>query len=157
MFCHVVETSHDQDFELIKNVTTTLRDFGSQQSTLTGVQKIFDTLLALSEQLIKDSHHLRVTPGATGSSVDINAHKSGIHGGQDSSSSTNQSPLELNRSADETSVMPQVSNLRWLSDQSSSMDMFGSLNTLSEYDLMQGLYDSQPSLQWIEGLHSEES
>ena len=157
----MVEGSYNLDFKLIQEVTGKLGIFAQWDSPVIGVYKLFYALVDLSKPLVGDQGPSESEPPprtlqqplssslhATSTTQTPVGARAVIHTNPDDNSNillprgpANQFPAPIDHVA-----------ATWSRGQSPVSGMMAYMNTLGDDDLMQELYNVQPSLGWIDRL-----
>ncbi|KAM0328791.1 hypothetical protein ACHAQA_005205 [Verticillium albo-atrum] len=158
LFCHVVNVSDRQDFQLLSETTKCLHEFQLIDSSITGVCRLFEKFSTLCRPLVE-----KETPIG---SPDAETQQKPPRPQQDRNEA-NSTPANMFRKptvpmGNENSVMmggveqtvPMFTggdmNMAY-GGQPHGYDSMSHINNLGEEDLLLQLGNTQPSLEWIEG------
>lgn len=128
LFCHVVATSSEQDFQMLKLVASGLDGLTHLSSSIAKVQNLFNSFIELSEGVVVSGPGNSMAPGE-----DQRGHSQGQHSVQDS-----DSQLAMEREGLPTDEQMGLS-LDILLDQQ-----------IANFDPVWGLFDAQPTLDWLD-------
>lgn len=151
LFTHTVNTSSVQDFQLLSNVTTGLRDFAAHNSALMGVQRLFEGFTDLCRPIFQ------------GSALNASNPQVSSRPTNDARSPQQSSGHDLPEAELPSSIGPVWNNpftlnnnggsgTNWAAPQASGPAPLAHLSTLEEHDLLAELYSTQPSIGWIDGI-----
>ncbi|KAK7423841.1 hypothetical protein QQZ08_008885 [Neonectria magnoliae] len=144
LFSHVVDKSHVQDFQLLADVTSSLKHFADDESDILRVQRLFDAFVSLCKPLVQS---------------EANGTTSGSAAPADAPSRPQRDEVIQNDTID--------CGDSWHSRALSSLDQDHAscfqfsilhpgqgmdLDALDDRDMMMDLYNTQPSLGWLNGL-----
>lgn len=153
LFTHAVSVSSVQDYQLLANVTNGLREFSGQNSALMGVQKLFEGFMVLCKPTFRKDSRTQT------SSVVQEATQSTARGASPPSAQGSSQVLEAseqNRVAVPwwtnpfATIAEEDADNAWSSANGHSSGVIPDFSSLDEHDLLTELYNTQPSIGWID-------
>lgn len=137
LFCNVVATSDQQDFELIKKVTDDLRQFSKANASIGKLYGLFSKFLDLCAPLIK-KNTASFLPDQNGA-----AFSGGIGAGEASLNRVDSYPDMLDRNNQMLHSFPSPMAGQGVSSGPQSVEGW-------DDGMMWELFDNQPSLEWVD-------